>query len=73
MENRIVFKTCHTDLYLYDSRHNFKAKKTPVIDRGWNWCIAKGIKMWGLPVMRCGTPGTVNLHTQDTYLQVKKL
>ena len=31
-------------------------KKTPARGRGSKWCIALGIEVWGLPVMRSDTP-----------------
>jgi len=37
-------------------------KKPRQKSRGLNWCTAKGIEVWGLPVMRRNAPSTVNLH-----------
>ena len=48
-------------------------KKPRPYGRGLKWCIALGIEVWGLPVMRSDTPGTVNLHAKHTPSQVKRM
>lgn len=57
---RTLTQSAQNSLQAKESQ-NSGQKKPRQKGRGLNWYIAKGIEVWGLPVMRRDVPGTVNL------------